>query len=209
MGQSPVSRAALGRIPDYLRYLRSIPPGGCEYISATVIAKALGFGEVQVRKDLNAISGEGRPKVGYATGKLIEDLEACICGTRHRAVIVGAGKLGLALLDYGGFSDYGLDIVAAFDSDSSKLGPRNSGKQVYPTEVFKDFCTREKIRIGIITVPVQAAQQVCDEMLKTGITAIWSFAPVKLNVRPGILLQEENLALSLAYLNKQIDRRQV
>ena len=208
MGQSPVSKAALGRIPDYLRYLKSIPPGSCEYISATVIAKALGFGEVQVRKDLSAISGEGRPKVGYAADKLIGDLESFMCGHRHRAVIVGAGKLGLALLDYGGFSDYGLEIVAAFDSDSSKLGLRNSGKQVYPADILEDFCMREDIRIGIITVPAQVAQQVCDRMLKTDITAIWSFAPIKLNVRPGILLQEENLALSLAYLDKQIDRLQ-
>ena len=116
MKTTDVSRAALGRIPVYLRFLESLPQD-TETVSATVIAKELGFGEVQVRKDLGAICGSGKPRIGYTVSDLKKCLGGLIDSRNGKAVIVGAGKLGRALLDYGGFSDYGLDILAAFDTE--------------------------------------------------------------------------------------------
>lgn len=111
-----IPKPTLGRLPAYLRYLKSLPPE-CKTISATAIARALGLGEVQVRKDLGSTSGEGRPRVGYITGELITSIETCLGqNAMCKAVIVGAGKLGSALLDYEGFSVYGIEIAAAFDS---------------------------------------------------------------------------------------------
>ncbi len=110
-----VSRATIGRIPLYLQYLKKADPT-LENISATALAKALDLGEVQVRKDLAAVSGAGRPKTGYQIRELIASLDAFICADRRgTVVIVGAGKLGRALLDYGGFAEYGSEIIAAFD----------------------------------------------------------------------------------------------
>ena len=200
MEKSSVTKATLGRLPAYLELLRGLPAEEHPYISATTIAKMLSLGEVQVRKDLAAVSGAGKPRLGYVTSELIGRLEECLgCGRATPAVLVGAGKLGRALFQYDGFEKFGVKIVAAFDK--AGFGEENG---VWPMERFEAFCRDEGIRLGIITVSREAAQEVCDRMVKCGITAIWNFVPCKLWVPPGVLLQNENLALSLAYLNNQL-----
>lgn len=201
MKTTDVSRAALGRIPVYLRFLESLPQD-TETVSATVIAKELGFGEVQVRKDLGAICGSGKPRIGYTVSDLKESLESLIDSRNGKTVIVGAGKLGRALLDYGGFSNYGLDILAAFDTEISQNNA--SGKPILPIEGLHDFCKENDVSIGVIAVPATAAQEVCDKLCQSGIKAIRSFAPCKLTAPEGVAIQYENMALSLAHLKTQI-----
>lgn len=201
--QCPVPRATLGRLPAYLQFIESLPPGG--NVSATAIAHALGLGDVQVRKDLSLISGEGRPKVGYETDCLKTALEIAL--GRHdkcRAVIVGAGKLGRALLSYNGFSRFGVEIASAFDVNTALTGSGTPEHPIRPMEELEGYCQREGIRIGILTVPQQSAQAICDRLIRAGITAVWSFAPVHLKVPRHVSLLEENLALSLAHLCTQI-----
>ena len=199
-----VPKATLGRLPDYLRYLKTVSTE-CKNISATTVAKALGLGEVQVRKDLASVSGDGKPKIGYVTDELIEKLEECLGqNNKHQAVIVGAGKLGCALLDYEGFSDYGLEIAAAFDIKAEKVERSEAGKPIYPMNEFEGFCYRNDLKIGIITVPKTSAQEVADRMVRCNLSAIWSFAPVAVKVPDNVLIEHENLALSLAHLDKQI-----
>lgn len=201
MKTTDVSRAALGRIPVYLRFLESLPQD-VETVSATTIAKALGFGEVQVRKDLGAICGSGKPRIGYTVSDLKESLESLIDSRNGKTVIVGAGKLGRALLDYGGFSNYGLDILAAFDTEISQNNA--SGKPILPIDGLHDFCKENDVSIGVITVPAKAAQEVCDKLCQSGIKAIMSFALCKLTAPEGVAIQYENMALSLAHLKTQI-----
>ena len=201
MKTTDVSRAALGRIPVYLKFLESLPQD-IETVSATTIAKALGFGEVQVRKDLGAICGSGKPRIGYTVSDLKASLESLIDSRNGKTVIVGAGKLGRALLDYGGFSDYGLDILAAFDTDVSQNNA--SGKPILPIDGLHDFCKENNVSIGVIAVPAKAAQEVCDKLCQSGIKAIMSFAPCKLTAPEGVAIQYENMALSLAHLKTQI-----
>lgn len=201
MKTTDVSRAALGRIPVYLKFLESLPQD-VETVSATVIAKELGFGEVQVRKDLGAICGSGKPRIGYTVADLKESLESLIDSRNGKTVIVGAGKLGRALLDYGGFSDYGLDILAAFDTDVSQNNA--SGKPILPIDGLHDFCKENNVSIGVIAVPAKAAQEVCDKLCQSGIKAIMSFAPCKLTAPEGVAIQYENMAPSLAHLKTQI-----
>lgn len=203
MKQVEVSRATIGRIPTYLKYLKNTEHG-TENISATTLARELGLGEVQVRKDLSAVSGAGRPKTGYNKSQLIAALEKFLSADKNsNVVIVGAGKLGRALLDYGGFHDYGLEIVAAFDIAVTQPEVSNSGKPIYSMECLDEFCASNNVKIGIITVPADVAQKVCDRFLKNGIQAIWCFAPCTLDVPTGFPVQYENMALSLAYLNKK------
>lgn len=195
-----ITRATLGRLPLYLQYLKSSDADG-EYISATKIANALKLGEVQVRKDLSSVSSGGKPKVGYIRENLIDDINTALgCDQTSNAVIVGAGKLGNALLGFDGFSDFGLKIVAAFDTDSAKYGKSVSDNPILPMEQLIPFCQENNIHIGIITVPLSAAQDVCDDMIKAGISAIWNFAPITLNVPESVIVSQENLALSLAHL---------
>ena len=204
MKQIEVSRAAMGRIPTYLEYLKSAAHN-TENISATALAGALGMGEVQVRKDLASVSGAGRPKTGYNVLELINALENFLRGDKSGGiVIVGAGKLGRALLDYGGFNDYGLEISAAFDIAVSDEEKSDCGKPIYPMDRFADFCKNNDVKIGIITVPKRAAQEVCDLLVKSGIKAVWCFAACSLSVPDDVVIQYENMALSLAYLNKRI-----
>ena len=204
MDKCSVSKATLGRLPNYLEYLRNLPPDKVPYISATAIAKHLGLGEVQVRKDLAAVSGAGKPKLGYVTSELVEKLEECLgCNQLTSAVLVGAGKLGRALLQYDEFEKYGVKISAAFDSNERVIS-LGSKTEILPMNQFEYFCKNQNIKLGIITVGEGSAQAVCDQMVKSGITAIWNFAPCKLKVPIGVLLQNENLALSLAHLNNQL-----
>ena len=204
MSSSSVTKATLGRVPHYLKFLKELPDDGFEYISATHIARELELGEVQVRKDLNAISGAGKPKLGYVTEELIQKLENCLgCNRMTSAVLVGAGKLGKALLDYSGFEKFGVKIIAAFDSNEMVLSL--SGKvDILPISQFEQFCKEHNVKLGIITVGEGSAQTVCEQMVSSGIEAIWNFAPCKLNVPAGTLVQNENLALSLAHLNNQL-----
>ena len=205
MKQIEVSRATMGRIPSYLKYLKSASHTS-ENISATALARQLGLGEVQVRKDLSSVSGAGRPKTGYNIKELTETLEKFLYTDKNnKIVLIGAGKLGCALLDYKGFEDYGLKITAAFDVKYKKADISKLGKPILPMDELDGFCRENAVRIGIITVPAEYAQDVCDRLVKNGIRAIWCFAPGTLSVPDGVTVQYENMALSLAYLNKRID----
>lgn len=201
-----VSKATLGRIPRYLDLLKEMSPEKVPYISATTISRELSLGEIQVRKDLANVSGAGRPRLGYATDELIEKLEDCLGHNKlTSAVLVGAGKLGKALLQYGGFENFGVKITSAFDLNEQILD-FNSKTKILPMSEFDSFCRENNIRLGIITVGEGSAQEVCDQMVKSGIEAIWNFAPCKLHVPEGVLLQSENLALSLAHLSNKLSR---
>ena len=171
------------------------------YISATALANALGMGEVQVRKDLAMVSDGGRPKIGYLRESLIEDISQFLgYDNVTDAILVGAGKLGQALCGYSGFEAYGLNIVAAFDANPA-ITKTDDGKPVYPMGELQNFCRMNNIRMGIVTVPAKFAQEVCDQLIDCGIKAIWNFAPVHLDVPGNILVQNENMATSLAVLS--------
>ncbi|HWQ73710.1 MAG TPA: redox-sensing transcriptional repressor Rex [Syntrophomonas sp.] len=198
----------LQRLPKYLNYLTALPPEGAANISATAIAEALKLNDVQVRKDLASVSDGGKPKVGYVTQNLINDIKEILgYNNSHDAIIVGVGSLGHALLSYEGFSKYGLNIVAGFDTDEKIIGTEVGGKMILPVTKLENLCERMRIRIGIIAVPAGAAQSVCDTLVQSGVLAIWNFAPVHLNTGEGILVQDENMAASLALLSRHLTEK--
>lgn len=204
MDKTGISKATLGRLPHYLQLLRELSDDNVPSISATVIAKKLSLGEVQVRKDLSAVSGAGKPKVGYKTVDLIKSIEAYLGqGDMTNAVLVGAGKLGKALLEFDDFEDYGVKIIAAFDCNETAIR-YNRSIEILPMNDFDSFCKKNNVKIGIITVGAGSAQDVCNRMIESGIMAIWNFAPCNLEVPDGILIKQERLALSLAYLNNKL-----
>ena len=201
MEKKEISRAVLKRLPGYLSYLQSMPENSSVYISATSIANALGMGEVQVRKDLALVSSGGKPKLGYLRENLMEDISQFLgYDNTTDAILVGAGKLGQALLGYSGFEAYGLNILAAFDADPKACDV----KSVMSMDRLEKFCKSKKVLMGIITVPKEHAQEVCDRLIACGIKAIWNFAPVHLDVPENILVQNENMATSLAVLSMHL-----
>lgn len=197
--------AAMGRLPKYLAYLKVRQKQGIEGISSTQIAEDLHLNAVQVRKDLALASSAGRPRTGYPLGVLIADLE-CFLGYHNTqdAFLVGAGRLGRALLGYDQFAEYGLSILAAFDRDPLLHGKELSGKPVMPMHKLDDLVRRMQVHIGILTVSTDSAQAVCDALVHSGIRAIWNFTPVLLQVPEHIIVQNENLASSFAVLSKQL-----
>lgn len=197
------SRTLLKRLPLYLNYLKSMPES-CINVSATTIALALGLGDVQVRKDLAKVSAMGRRRTGRSRDQLIQDIEAYLdFATATGTIIVGAGKLGQALLDYSGFEENGLNVMAAFDiQPPSKQS--DSGKPIYSMSRLEGFCKCYDVRIGIISVPADSAQSVADALVACGIRAIWNFAPVHLQVPSHVMVQSENLAVSLTSLRVQM-----
>lgn len=201
--QNKLSKATLGRVPVYLSFLKSLDESVVT-ISATMIAKQLGFGEVQVRKDLGAVSATGKPRVGYLRKELTEQLEKLLENEDGNAVIVGAGQLGKALLDYGGFKDYGINILAAFDIKFEKEEISKGGKKLLPLSLLSSFCRENNVKLGVIAVPQESAQEVCNLLCENGIRAIWCFAPLRLYKPADVIIQYENMALSLAHLKMQI-----
>ena len=202
-----LSKSVLERIPLYLHYLKSKEVEDVVNISSAKIAHAVKLGEVQVRKDLAKISGSGRPKTGYVKDELIADLAAVINHDKElSAVVVGAGKIGKALLSYDGFEEYGISIIAAFDSDEAKLG-EYEGKAILPMGGLKQFVKSKKVRIGILTVPESSAQDACDNLILSGVKAIWNFSSTGLSVPDGVVVRNENLAASLAVLSAKLKKR--
>ena len=204
MQSKEISKAVIKRLPGYLAYLRSLPEDAPANISATTLANALGMGEVQVRKDLAMVCSFGRPKVGYPRERLADDIEQFLgYGNTTDAILIGAGKLGQALLGYSGFEAYGLNILAAFDA-APQADKTDDGKPIYNISELESFCKSHKVLMGIITVPAKYAQQVCDRLIENGIKAVWNFAPAHLDVPSNILVQHENMATSLAVLSMHL-----
>ena len=204
MERKEISKSVLKRLPGYLSYLKTLPEGTATYISATALANALGMGEVQVRKDLAMVSDGGRPKVGYLRERLMEDISQFLgYDNTTDAIMIGAGKLGKALMGYKGFQEYGLNILAAFDADETKVSP-DSKHPVYHMDKLESYCRSHKVLMAIITVPGDQAQSVCDQLIRCGIKAVWNFAPTHLDVPPHILVQNENMATSLAVLSMHL-----
>ena len=203
MKPTKVSKQLLKRLPLYLNHLKSLPENS-ENISATAIAKALDLGDVQVRKDLARVSDGGRRRTGRDREQLIKDIESFLdFATTTDAIIIGAGKLGQALLDYRGFEKTGMNLIAGFDVKPKPVYSER-GKPIYPVTQLKSFCSSKNIRIGIIAVPEENAQEACDLLVSCGIRAIWNFAPVYLNVPDHVVVQSENLAVSLTALRMQL-----
>ncbi|MEA4833066.1 Redox-sensing transcriptional repressor Rex [bioreactor metagenome] len=197
---------ALQRMPYYLQYLRKAKENGANVISATLIANELKLNDVLVRKDIAAVcTAKGKPKSGFPVNELIKNIEDYLgYNCTMDTVLVGVGSLGKALLGNDEFEKYGLNIVAAFDIDEALINQIIYGKKVFPLDKLPDLCEKMHIHIGIIAVPAEFAQDVADRLVHSGVKAIWNFALVKLNVPEEILVQNENLAASLATLSRHL-----
>ena len=205
-----ISKATIARMPLYLHFLQEENSKGAKYISSSVIAQNISVSSVLVRKDLEIVSSQqGRPRLGFAVGRLIVDIERFLgYNNITDAVLVGAGGLGRAFLGYEGFKSNGLNVVAGFDVDEKLIGTEVAGKKIYALDELGAFVKEHDIRIGIITVPKHAAQEVLNVMVEAGVKAVWNFAPAPLRVPKDIVLKTEDLAASLAILAGKLYRMQ-
>lgn len=201
-----ISLATLQRMPGYLRYLKLKEAEGAEYISSVALADAMQENPAVVKKDLSmAVVSEGKPKVGYYIPDLVRDIESFMGYDNEKdAVLVGAGKLGQALLGYGGFEKYGLNIVTGFDVDEYIVGTEIHGKKILHTDKLADIVRKTGIKIAVLTLPAAYAQEMADRLVAAGIRAIWNFSPVTLNLPDNVAVKNENMAASLALLSARL-----
>jgi len=196
---------ALRRMPVYLRCLRALQKADVEWVSCTYLAERLQKDATLVRKDLELTGLAGKPKVGFHVPGLIGAIERFVgWDNLEDAFLAGVGNLGSALLGYEGFAQHGLHIVAGFDVDPSKVGTEIHGKRILPVAELPGMARRMHIGIGIITVGARAAQHVADLMLGGGIRAVWNFAPVRLDVPDGVIVENEDLAGTLAVISRRL-----
>lgn len=203
-----IPQASLRRLPQYHHFLVDLQARGILQVSCSLIGRDLNLVPVQVRKDLQYTGIVGKPKTGYSVPELILTIETFLGWNKvNEAFLVGAGNLGTALLGHERFSKFGLRIVAAFDTDPAKIGLWIHDKAVLPLEKMPDLAQRMGIHLGIITAPAEVAQLVADQMIASGIQAIWNFAPVRLRVPEHIFVHNEDLYSSLASLSWKLAAR--
>ena len=201
-----VPEPTIRRLPAYLTLLKQLEEEGQEFISAPRLASFFNLDPTQVVKDLSYTGASGKPRVGYIVKKLIEVLEEFLGFNRkHEAFLVGAGFLGGALIQYQGFREAGMKIVAAFDTDKKKIGHNIADVPVFDLGKFRDLAGRLHINIGIITTPSSVAQQIADLMVGWGIKAIWNFAPVSLKVPPHVIVQDTHIYANLAVILNKLE----
>jgi redox-sensing transcriptional repressor len=191
-----------------LAHVKLLINSGVEFVSSTQIASATNVDSSQVAKDLSLLNISGKTRVGYEVKSLVEVLEDFLGFTKcHKACIFGVGSLGGALMTDSGLEQYGLKLVAGFDIREEIIGSEINGIPIYHTNDFQKVQERENMVIGIITVPVEKAQESAEEMVKGGIGALWNFTPYKIKVDENIVVQETSLYAHLAVMFNRLNEK--
>jgi len=205
-----VPEATVGRLPVYLRALVEMAERGATTTSSEGLAEAAGVNSAKVRKDLSYLGSYGTRGVGYDVAYLIHQVRRELGLTQHWPVlIVGAGNLGHALVNYKGFAERGFRIAALLDSARPKVGERVDGIAVEHIDALAEIVRREDVAIGVICTPATAAQEVADRMVAAGIRSILNFAPAVISVPGHVSVRKVDLSLELQILAYYEQRKAV
>jgi len=203
--QEPVPNPAVRRLSLYLRQLEAFKRKDRRTISSKQLGESLGLTDAQVRKDFAYFGQFGHPGIGYRVDDLIAQVKR-ILGTDKtwNVLLVGAGNLGRALLAYKGFDQKGFRLVAVFDADPSKVGKRQASFNIQPLSELADTVQKQVIKLAMIAVPADNAQDVADQLVAAGVRGLLNFAPVSLSVPPEVALNAVDLAVQLEQLSFQV-----
>ena len=208
VGMRKAGLPCVKRMPSYLQLLRVLQAQGHEHVSGTVLASVHNLESVIVRKDLARTGAVGRPRVGFGIAELISAIERFLgWDNQTRAVLVGVGSLGTALLGYHGFQNSGFRFVGAFDHDAKVVGKWVHGRKVHGMDQLIPFVRRGEIRLGVLAVPTAAAQEAAELLVRAGIKGIWNFSSAKLALPEDVVCQKEDLAEGLAVLSHRLRNR--
>jgi len=202
MNGKKVSESTVARLSLYLRLLSELQADGVLTLSSEALARRCGTTAAQVRKDLSFFGTFGKRGLGYSVAELVSELRSILgLGRRWRVALVGAGRIGAALLGYEDFRQQGFYIEAVFDADPAKVGQRRSGLVVRPEAELESVLPASGIEIVIIAVPAESAQEVVNRVVSVGVRGILNFAPTKLDVPAGVALKNVNMAMELEALS--------
>ncbi len=200
-----ISPAVIRRLPRYYRYLSEMEEAGIDKLSSSQMSMDMGLNASQIRRDLNCFGGFGQQGYGYSVTKLKKEIARILgLNKRYKVVIIGAGRIGQALLGYRSFMLEGFEIVGIFDSDPAKMGLLPEGHEVFGLESLDSFIAENGIDIAIICTPKEAAQKSADHLVSCGIKGIWNFAPVDVAVRRGVAVENIHLSDSLYVLSYKL-----
>lgn len=205
-----VPEPTLRRLPWYLSNVKLMRDKGEQYVSSTQISKQINIDSSQVAKDLSYVNISGRTRIGYDVNALIEGLEEFLGFTNmHKAFLFGVGSLGGALLRDSGLKHFGLEIVGAFDVNPSIVDTEINGIPIYHTDKLDSvMAAHSEVNIGVLTVPINIAQDVTNKMTMAGIKAIWNFTPFRIRVPENIVVQNTSLYAHLAVMFNRLSFNQ-
>ena len=201
-----VPEPTLRRLPWYLSNIKLMKEKGEPYVSSTQISKEINIDASQIAKDLSYVNISGRTRVGYNIDALIEVLESFLGFTNmHKAFLFGVGSLGAALLRDSGLHHFGLEIVAAFDVNPELVGKDLNGIPIFHSDDFEAKMKEYDVNIGVLTVPINIAQEITDKMVDGGIKAVWNFTPFRIRVPENIVVQNTSLYAHLAVMFNRLN----
>jgi len=203
-----ISDSTVRRLALYLRFLEQSAAQGLSTISSAELARRGGTTSAQVRKDLSFFGSFGKRGLGYSVSELAGQIRDILGLKReHRVVLVGAGKMGGALLHHQGFRQHGFEFAAIYDADPKKIGGRWNGLDVRDVQQLEADLQKEPTDIAILVTPAEAAQEVADRLVRAGVKAILNFASVQLQVPPDVTVHSVNMALELETLSFALTNR--
>ncbi len=203
-----IAESTVRRLSLYLRFLEEFEEQGFETVSSEALAARGGTTSAQVRKDLSFFGSFGKRGLGYSVAELVQKLREILgLGRTYRVAMIGAGKIGSALVQYRGFLQRGFEIVSIFDTDASKIGKAWNGLTVRDVKELEEVVRRHPVDIAVVVTPADVAQALTDRCVGLGIKAILNFAPVQLNVPDDVVVKTVNLALELETLSYALTNR--
>jgi redox-sensing transcriptional repressor len=209
-GSQGIPEATIARLPIYLRVLYACAEQGIATVSSEELAAAAGVNSAKLRKDLSHLGSYGTRGVGYDVDYLVYQISRELGLTQDwPVVIVGAGNLGRALANYGGFASRGFRIAAVLDSDPAVIGSEVAGHVIVSADQIEPVVAEHRVSIGVIATPASSAQAVCDRLVAAGVTSILNFAPMVLNVPAGVDVRKVDLSIELQILAFHAQRRSV
>lgn len=205
-----VPEPTLRRLPWYLSNVKLLRKRGERFVSSTQISKEINIDASQIAKDLSYVNISGRTRVGYEIDTLIAVLEDFLGFTNiHKAFLFGVGSLGGALLRDSGLNHFGLEIVAAFDVNPDLVGTALNGIPIYHSDDFEEKMQAYDVNIGVLTVPIEIAQEITDTMVAGGIKAVWNFTPFRIRVPEDIVVQNTSLYAHLAVMFNRLNFNEI
>ena len=202
-----ISESTVARLSLYLRFLEEFERRGVTTVSSQALAGRGATTAAQVRKDLSLFGSFGKRGLGYPVPELAAALRKILgLGRQWRVALIGAGRIGSALFEYGDFRRRGFHIVCVFDSDPKKIGGTWGGVVIQDADRMEDSLAREDVDIAILAVPADVVQEVGDRVVASGVSAILNFAPTQLRVPTGVAVKHVNMSVELEALSFALSR---
>lgn len=207
---SRISMAVIRRLPKYQRYLQELINNDVDRISSRELSTKIGFTASQIRQDLNNFGDFGQQGYGYNVGELYNEINRILgLNNTYNTIIVGAGNIGQAIANYSNFGKLGFKLQALFDINPKVIGLKIRDVEILDIDLLEEFLSNNKVDIGIICTPSIQAQRVADTMIRSGLTAIWNFAPVDLSVPGHVMIENVHLSESLLTLTYRMNEAEL